>query len=119
MIDAKSLHVRFGEIDGFHRVYDATRYLVLFGRQKNDFIYNKIKYLIGVKASITYVVSHNYAKIKINSYDSLPLEKTMTFGNAIILNTSVFNKDKNNYYYNIFLEKASYELSKNRFLYKI
>ena len=101
------------------RVFDGTRYLVLFGRQKNDFIYNKIRYLVGVKASITYVVSHNYAKIKINSYDSLPLEKTMTFGNAIILNTSVFNKDKNNYYYNIFLEKASYELSKNRFLYKI
>ena len=25
---------------------------------------------------------------------------------------SVFNEDKNNYYYNIFLEKASYELPK-------
>ena len=28
---------------------------------------------------------------------------------------SVWNKDKNNYYYNIFLEKASYELPKNWF----
>ena len=25
---------------------------------------------------------------------------------------SVFNKDQNNYYYNIFLEKSSYQLSK-------
>ena len=28
----------------------------------------------------------------------------------VILVKSVFNKDKNNYYYNIFLEKASHEL---------
>ena len=32
---------------------------------------------------------------------------------------TVFNKDKNNYYYNIFSEKAAYELPKNNFLYKI
>ena len=33
----------------------------------------------------------------------------MTFRNVIILIKSVWNKDKNNYYYNIFLERASYE----------
>ena len=38
--------------------------------------------------------------------------KTMTFHGVIILIKIVFNKDKNNYYYNIFLEKASYELPK-------
>ena len=38
----------------------------------------------------------------------------MTFHNVIILIKSVFNKDKNNYYYNIFLEKASYELPKKQ-----
>ena len=36
----------------------------------------------------------------------------MTFHNVIILIKSVFNKDKNNYYFNIFLEKDSYELPK-------
>ena len=36
----------------------------------------------------------------------------MIFHDVIILIKSVFNKDKNNYYYNIFLEKASYELTK-------
>ena len=45
--------------------------------------------------------SHNYAKIKINSYDSFPLEKTLTLHNVIILINSVLNKDKNHYYYNI------------------
>ena len=59
--------------------FDGTTYLVLFGSKKYDFIYNKIWYLIGVKSGITYVISHNYAKIKIDSYDSLPLEETMTF----------------------------------------
>ena len=35
----------------------------------------------------------------------------MTF-HVILLIKSVFKKDKNNYYYNIFLEKASKELPK-------
>ena len=36
----------------------------------------------------------------------------MTFHNVIMLTKLVSNKDKNNYYYNIFLEKSSYELPK-------
>ena len=48
----------------------------------------------------------------VGSYDSLPLEKTMTSYDVIILIRSVFNKDKNTYYYNIFLQKASLELLK-------
>ena len=56
--------------------------------------------------------------MKVDSYNSLPLEKII-FHNAIILITSVWNKDSNNYYYNIFLEEASYEFPKNKFLYKI
>ena len=30
---------------------------------------------MGVKSGITYVISHNYARIKVDLYDSLPLEK--------------------------------------------
>ena len=84
MIAAKSLRIRFDKIDGFIRVYDRTRYLVSFGSEKYDFIYNRNQYLIVVKSGITYVISHNYAKIKVDSYHSLPLEKTMTFYNVII-----------------------------------
>ena len=43
---------------------------------------------------------HNYAKIKTDSYDSY----------VIILIKSVFNKNQNRYYYNILLEKSSYQL---------
>ena len=39
----------------------------------------------------------------------------MTFHNVMMLIKSVFNKNKNSHYYNIFLEKASYELPKKYF----
>ena len=113
MIGAKPLRISFDKVIRFIRAYDGTTYLVLFGTEKYDFIYNRIRYLIGVKSGNTYIISSNYAKIKVVSYDYLPLEKPSTFYNVIILITSVFNKDKNNhYYYNIFLEKGSYELPK-------
>ena len=94
MTAAKPLRIRFSKIDGFVRVYDGTRYLVLFRSEKYDFIYNRIRYIISVKSGITYVISYNYAKIKVDSYNPLPLEKTMTFLNLIILIKSVWNKDK-------------------------
>ena len=57
--------------------------------------------------------SHYNAKIKVDSYDSLPIEKRLTLHNVIILIKSVLNKDKKNqYYYDIFLEKCSYQLVK-------
>ena len=66
---------------------------------------------------------HIYGKIKVISYDSLPLEKTLTLHDVTILK-SVFNKDKTNYYYNTFLEiKVHMDYSKstiiNMFLHKL
>ena len=73
-----------------------------------DSIYNRIRYLVRVKSDITYVLFPNYAKIKVESYDSLPLVKILTFHNIIILIKSVFNKDKKKkYYQNVFLGKGS------------
>ena len=46
-----------------------------------------------LKSGITYVISHNYAKIKIDSSDFLPLEETLTLHNVIIIIKPVFNKD--------------------------
>ena len=56
--------------------------------------------------------SHNYTRIKIDSYDFLSLENILTVQNAIILVKSVLNKDQNHYYYDIFLEKCLYQLTK-------
>ena len=41
------------------------------------------------------IFSHYFAKIKVGSYDSLPVEKILTLNNVIIYIKSVLNKDKN------------------------
>ena len=62
-------------------------------------------------------------KKKFDLYYSLFLEKTYIFYNVIVHIKSVWNKDQNHYYYNIFLEKCSYQLPNkmilNKFLYKL
>ena len=40
-------------------------------------------------------------------------KKTLTFHNVIILIKSVVTENKNNYYFNIFLEKGSYKDKSN------
>ena len=112
LIGSKPLRIRFDKIDWIIKIYDGTRYLTLFGTKKYDAFYDRIRYLISLKSSITYIFSDYFAKIKVDSYDSLPIEKTLTFYNVIILIKSVLNKDKNHYYYKIFLEKCSYQLAK-------
>ena len=52
------------------------------------------------------------AEIKIDSYDSLPLEKPLTLHNVIIQIKSFLNKDQNYYYSNTSLEQCSYQLAK-------
>ena len=79
-----------------------------------DAIYNRIRYLIGLKSSVTYIFSHYFVKIKVDSYDFLPIAKKMALHNVIILIKSVLNKDKNHYYYEIFLEKCSHQLTKKK-----
>ena len=88
----------FDKINGMIRVYDGTRYLILFGSEKYDLIYSRIRYLIGVRSGI-HMILYLQGKKK-------------TFYNVVILIKSVWNKDKKNYYYNMYLEKASYELPK-------
>ena len=65
------------------------------------------------KSGITDSINHNFGRIRIDSYDSLPIEKLLTFHNVIILIKSVVNKNKNEYYYNIFLEKGLYKDKSN------
>ena len=83
-MDPKSVRIRFNKIDGIIRVYDGSRYLTLFGSEKYDTIYNRIRYLMSLRGGITYIFSHYFTKIKIDSYDSLPIEKRLTLHNVII-----------------------------------
>ena len=42
----KPLRITLDKIDGFIKIYNGTRYLVLFGPEKYDVIYDSIRYLI-------------------------------------------------------------------------
>ena len=79
---AKPLRISFDKIDGFIKIRDKIRYLVLFNYSYCNKICDKIKYLLIEKSG---------------------------FHNVIILIKSVCNKNYNEYYYNIFLEKRSYK----------
>ena len=111
LIGSKSLRIRFDKIDGLSRTYDETRYLTLFRSEKCDAVYDRIRYFISIKNGITYIFSHNFAKIKVDSHDSLPIEKILTLHNVIVLIKSVLNNDEN-HYYKIYLEKCSCQLAK-------
>ena len=105
---AKPFHIRLDKLDRFIKVHDKIRYLVLFDYNNCDEGCDKIKYLISEKKGITDSVDHNFARIRIDSYDSLPFKKVLSFHNVIILIKSVVNKNIN-YYYNILLEKGLYK----------
>ena len=90
---SKPLRIRFDEIDGF---YDGIRHLVLFGHLRYDEIYDRylIRYLISEKSSITNSINDNFARIRIYSYNCLPIEIILTFHNVIIFIKSVVSKNK-------------------------
>ena len=103
----KSLRIRFDKIDGFIMVLDGKiEHLVLFDYGLFDKICDKIKYLISKKSDITNSINYNFGRIRIDSYNSLPIKKILTFHNLLILIKSAVKKNKNKYYYNIFLEKG-------------
>ena len=91
------LCIRFNEVDGFIRVYDGSKYFVLFGFEKYDAINKKITYLMSQKCGITYFFSQAFGKNEIDSDDDLPQEKPMTLNNVVIHMKSILNKDPNRY----------------------
>ena len=72
---ASPLHIRFDKVDGFIIIYYGTRYLLLFGTKRYDAIYDRIRHLISEKNGVTYSINPNFARIRIDSYNSLPIEK--------------------------------------------
>ena len=61
LIDSTPLLTRFNKTDGFIRIYDGARYLRLFGSEKYEAIYNRIRYKPSQKSGIIYIFSHYFA----------------------------------------------------------
>ena len=74
--------IRFDKTDEFISIYDGTRYFTLFGSEKYVLIYSRVRHIISLKNSITYVFSDCHKKIKIDSYGFLPIQK---YGLCIML----------------------------------
>ena len=89
------------------------RYLVLFGYSYCDKTCDKVN-ILKVNEVVLQSSNRNFERITIDSYDSLPIEKILTFHNVIVHITSVVNENKNEYYYNIFLEKGLYKDKANK-----
>ena len=103
--------IRFDEIDGFIKIYDGIRYLVLFSYLYDE-ICNRIKYLTSEKSGIADSIDSYFAKIRIDLYSYLPIEEICynvvihnVIHNVITLIKLVINENKNKCYFNIFLEK--------------
>ena len=75
---------KIDKIDGIIRIYNGIRYLTSFDTKIYDAIYDKIRYLISIKSGIKYIFSHYFAKIKVDSYDFLPIGKKLTLHNVMI-----------------------------------
>ena len=94
----KPLRIRFDKVDGFIMVLDGKiKHFVLLDYELFDKLCDKISYKL----------KYNFLPILFN------IEKISTFDNVIILMKSIVNKNKNNYYYNVFLEKSSYKDKSN------
>ena len=76
---AKPLRIRFNKIDGFIKICDGIRYLVLYHYERYNANYERIRNLISGKSGITDSINHNFEGIRIDSYNSLPIGKTLTF----------------------------------------
>ena len=83
--------------------------MVLFDYEWFDKICDRIKYLISEKGGITDIINHNFRRIRIDSYNSLSIEKKLTFLKVIVLIKSIVNENTNEYHYNALFKKGLYK----------
>ena len=84
MIGEKPLRIIDNKVDGFFRDYGGIKYLVLFGSEKYNAIYDRIRYLIGLESGITscfniYILRKMFVSISLN------IMRTQFFDGIIML----------------------------------
>ena len=77
--------------------------------------YDRINYLKCEKMVLYKVLVIILQELEFNHIIICLQKKTLTFHNVIILVKSIANKNENNYYYNTFLGKGSYEDEPNTY----
>ena len=77
------MRIRLDKIDGFIRIYNGTRYLILFGSETYDDIYNRIRYLIN--HVLNKFRSHYYYKIFLEEFLYQIAKNKRVFFDGIIM----------------------------------
>ena len=116
------LYLIISEVDGYIKEKNGSKYLVFDSANENnevlkkynelwDGIKNEIETINGGKASKRSSAEYDkdFTKIKFNSDDNLPLNKTLKFHNMAIVIRSVFEED-GKFYPQVYLDECLYEL---------
>ena len=73
LIDTEPLRIRFDNLYRFIRLDEKSKYLVFFNHQKYSTIYDRIRYIKGLKSGITSAFPYYI------SFSSIPLQKQNWF----------------------------------------
>ena len=60
----KSLRIRFNKINGFIKIYEGIRYLILYNYERYNAICDKMKYLLSEKSGVKDSINHNFTRIR-------------------------------------------------------
>ena len=106
------LYLIINEVDGYIKEENGNKYLTLVFTDKNEEVLTKCAELWdGIKNEIVTInggkpseYKKDFMKIKFDSDDSLPLNKTLKLHNMTIIMRSVFEED-GKYYPQVFLDE--------------
>ena len=75
------------KVDEIIKIYEVIRYLELSDSYDTNYriynaIFDRIKNFKSEKSDDKFSIHHNFARIRIDSYNSLPIEKKLTFHNT-------------------------------------
>ena len=104
LFGSKPLRIKFDEANGFIRVYRGIRYLLLFGPENMMLFTVELYILLAGKAALHMIFLIIMQKLELILMILCLYKKYLQ--NVVTLIKSLLNKDKNHYYYNIFLEKV-------------
>ena len=111
------LYLGIINVNGYIEEKDSNKYLVFDSTDENKELLKKYNVFNGIRDRIKEINSNdcdyekNYMKIKFNSDDDLPLNKSLKFRLMTITIRCVFKED-NELYPQVFLDDALYELQK-------
>ena len=101
--------------DGYFKEINKGKYLTLVPTnetkekiKKYEELWSKIRYLIRSRTKNSEDYDENYMKIKFNSDDELPLNKTIEIPIMIIVVRDSFHENKK-YYSQVFLDECLYK----------